>query len=343
MWPFKTRSNGGVTAAQVEIARQRATGTLKAGGYSGAESAIGLISRAFGAVTVQTRSGLISDALTPAFLSNVARVTATCGEALYAIRVRNGTLQLLPVNTFDVTGGLYPSSWMYQINLEGPSGSATQSVSAAEVLHFKYSQAKAEPWRGQGPLQLASVSDELARNITEALSAEASAPVGSVLPIPRTDGADSTVTALRGDLAGAKGDMLLVESMLESWGAGGRGTPEWGQRRFGANIPQPLIALHEAGFRQIVSAYGISPALFSDKAASAREAWRQVLFGVLLPLGRLFEMELELKLESEISFDWDALRASDLQGRARAFGALVKGGLDIKEAAAISGILNETD
>ena len=44
-----------------------------------------------------------------------------------------------------------------------------------------------------------------------------------------------------------------------------------------------------------------------------------------------------------VSFDFTQLAASDISGRARAFGSLVKGGMPMAEAAAVSGILIDDD
>ena len=46
----------------------------------------------------------------------------------------------------------------------------------------------------------------------------------------------------------------------------------------------------------------------------SREAWRLALFGVLSPLGRLVEAELQEKLEDTVTLSWQELRASDLSG-----------------------------
>lgn len=92
-------------------------------------------------------------------------------------------------------------------------------------------------------------------------------------------------------------------------------------------------------FREILSACGVSPSLFSETGTAAREAWRQLLFGVIQPLGKLIESELSEKLEATINFDFSELRASDLQGRARAFQSLVGGGMAVEKAASLSGLL----
>ena len=62
------------------------------------------------------------------------------------------------------------------------------------------------------------------------------------------------------------------------------------------------------------------------------------LFGVLSPLGRLVEAELQDKLEDTVTLSWQELRASDLSGRARAFQSMVGGGMEVERAAGLAGL-----
>ncbi len=69
-----------------------------------------------------------------------------------------------------------------------------------------------------------------------------------------------------------------------------------------------------------------------------RESWRQFLFGSVAPMARLIAAELSAKLETEVSLEFGELRASDLTGRARAFGTLRQNGVSIESAARICGL-----
>ena len=90
------------------------------------------------------------------------------------------------------------------------------------------------------------------------------------------------------------------------------------------------------------AACGFNTALWGgSQAASVREAWRLALFGVLSPLGRLVESELQEKLEDTVTLSWQELRASDLSGRARAFQSMVGGGMAVDQAVAVAGLMVE--
>ena len=86
-------------------------------------------------------------------------------------------------------------------------------------------------------------------------------------------------------------------------------------RRFGAEPPQSLVNLHEVATREVVAACGLNTGLWQDLgAATAREAWRLALFGVVAPLGRMVSAELTEKLNDAVTLGWQELRASDLSG-----------------------------
>ena len=105
--------------------------------------------------------------------------------------------------------------------------------------------------------------------------------------------------------------------------------------------PAPLVDLHQAASREVLAAVGVNPALFSaGDGTAAREAWRQLLFGVVAPLGRIVQHELQAKLETEVTISWEELRASDLSGRARAFQSMVGGGMDVTKAASLAGLMD---
>ena len=77
---------------------------------------------------------------------------------------------------------------------------------------------------------------------------------------------------------------------------------------------------------------------------AAREALRRWLHTTLHPLARAVQAELRAGLNApELSLNFDGLFASDLSGRARAFGSLVKSGMDIDRAAALAGLLADDD
>ena len=245
----------------------------------------------------------------------------------------------MPAQTHDVTGGPDPSTWEYRLTLGGPSRTETHEfVPATSVLHFRYAVDASTPWRGNGPVQVAALAGRLSAETVRALAEESSGPVGRLLGIP-VDGEDATVQGLKADIKNAAGRVALLET--GDWGnAGGDTKVDLKTERFGAEPPASMVELVSVASREIYAACGFNAALWGgSQAASVREAWRLALFGVLSPLGRLVEAELQDKLEDTVSLSWQELRASDLSGRARAFQSMVGGGMAVAEAVSVAGLM----
>lgn len=353
MWPFRKiekrsgAGSGSYTDAIVSAILSTTGGkTLSIPASTAAvEMATGVVCRAFQAAEVSGTTETVKTSLTSDFRGVTARTILRTGEALFLIRVSGGVIHLIPVDSSTVTGGPDPRTWTYELTCGGPGGSQTyKDVSPASVLHFRYAFDPGRAWQGVGPLQSATLAGRLAGNLAGALADEAGTARGYVLPIPRVNGLDESVDELRSDLGNADGGLYTVESMASmDFGtartAGGEG---WNVKRLGVNVPANIIQLQELATKEVLSMFGISPALFAGAdGTAAREAWRQALHGVIMPLARTIETELRAKLESpDLTLSFDRLFASDISGRARAFQSLVGGGMDVAKAANLSGLLN---
>ena len=294
------------------LALPTATGAL--------EACAGLVGRSFASAEVHGPPWA-QRALTPALLGLIGRELIRGGEVVLLIDGDADGLILRPVADFDVTGSFDESSWVYRVNLAGPSELRTRTVNAEGVVHVRYSFDPARPWRGVGPIQVATLAGRLSAETVQALADEASGPRGAFLPVPHSDGNDDTVTDLKADIRNLKGKVALVEGMGTGWEAGGAGRlADWQVRRVGAHPPSSLVTLLEQGRREIMGACGVPASLFDrSQDAAARESWRQFLHGNISPLGRIVAAELSDKLDMAMALDWTELRASDLAGRARAF------------------------
>lgn len=305
------------------------------------EAAAGVVGRAFMAAEVKAPSWA-TQALSPALLNMVGRSLIRRGEIVLAIDMAGTALRLWPVADHDVTGGYDPDGWAYRLNLAGPSEQTTRAGVAAEsVVHVQYAADPEEPWRGVGPIQAAALAGKLSAETVAALGDELAGPRGYVLPMPNTDGNDDSVTELKADLKKLSGQLALVESMTTAYNTATRrdAPADWEVRRIGARPPESIVMLADTATREILGACGISPALFDPKAAAAaREAYRQMLFSVIAPLGKIVEAELSKKLETAVKLTWAELRAADIQGRARAFQSLTGAGMEAAQATTLAGL-----
>ena len=326
------------TDAVLTLLQQRAAGNVPAdvGALGALEACAGEVGRAFAHCDVSAGSPSIMAALTPDLLELVGRSLIRHGELVCYLDTTGGDVRIIPAASHNVAGG--PTAWEYDVTLGGPSRTVSYyGIAADSVLHFRYAAHHTTPWRGQGPIEVAALAGRLASETVRSLADESSGPIARIMGIP-TDGADPTVTQFKLDIAAARGRLALIET--GDWGATNGAVLDLETKRVGPMPPQPLVDLAQQANNEIYAACGFNPALFTaGDAASLRESWRLALFGVIAPLGRKVASELNLKLPSDITLDWQELRASDLSGRARAFQSLVGGGMDIAQAAAVAGVL----
>ena len=343
LWPFgnklETRAES-YSDTLISAILSRAQGkSLAIPGATGAlEACIGLVGRAFAASEVSGPDSL-TRALTPSIMEMIGRSLIRTGELVLLIDTTAGKLRLIPAETHDVEGGPFPEEWEYRLTLGGPSRTITYDfVPAQSVLHFRYASDPSTPWRGNSPMDVATLAGKLSAETVRALADESSGPIGRLLGVP-IDGADASVSGLKSDIANARGKMAIIES--GDWGnAGGDAKVSLQSARFGAEPPASMVELLSASSQEVYAACGFNSALWGgSQAASVREAWRLALFGVLSPLGRLVQAELQDKLEDTVTLSWQELRASDLSGRARAFQSMVGGGMAVDQAVAVAGLM----
>ena len=348
MWPFN-RAHAEVressyTDALVQTIVNRAGGTSAAvpAATGALEASASMVARCFAAARVE---GLprYTAAVTPLCRSMIGRALIRRGEMVLQIAVGpDGDVRLFPASDWDVTGDFDPATWVYRVNLAGPSRfTMSQHVSAAGVVHARYQIDPDAPWRGIGPLQSAAIAGRLSAEVAQALADEASGPRGSLLPLP-VDGEDPTVTALKGDIRTLNGWIALVESVKTMHPGAATNAPrgEWQPVRLGANPPAGEVELMKTASREVYAATGVPADLFGGQEGTAqRESFRRFLHATIQPLGELVSAELTAKLDTPVRLNFDTLFAADLAGRARAFQSMVGGGMSADKAAALAGLM----
>ena len=351
----EVRATGGPFTDSIvgALLAEAAGGTIKdAGATAALEAAAGQYARAF-AVAAVTPANSTTRALTPSVLALMARDLLRRGEFVHIIQVDRDGVRLQPAGSppGDVRGGPDPLTWRYRADIFGPSGNVTRHVPAAAVVHGRYSIDPARPWYGIGPLGWASLTGRLHGALEGSLSDEAAGPTGHVIPIPASpddtdpdeDEADTDpLAALRADVAKLRGCTLLTETTSAGWGEGQSAAPhaDWRPQRIGADPPDSLPLLRTDSAAAILGACGCPAELVTGAdATAARESWRRFLHGSVMPLADLLAVELRAKLaEPALTLTFDRLMASDVQGRARAFQSMTKGGMEADRAATLAGL-----
>ena len=332
---FEKRQSEYTDAITQQILSASTGAAAEVGATSALETCSGLLGRAFASAKV---SGIRADAVTPECLMLAGRELIRRGEVAFRVVPGGMGVKLLPVSRWYVQGGPDPDSWVYELTMAGPTLVQTYSnVSAMDVIHVRANADPSRPWQGRAPAANASLAADLTARATKALVDEAGGPRGSFIPGPGT-----ATDAMAGDIKGAQGQTLLVESMASNAQAGGPPpSKDWLQVRFGFDAPDSLLSAMEMGSDSLMAAVGISAAIFRAKdAASSVASYRHFAHSVVSPLGRLVQMELQSKLDSpDLTLDFADLRAADVNARANSFRKLVEGGIETEKALALSGLL----
>ena len=270
---LETRSSGGLTDTFLAQLLARAEGKPLPLPLATAalEGCCGVIGRAFAAADV-VGPPMLADALNPYLLEMVGRALIRRGELVFLIDTSRGKLQLLPADSWDVDGGPRPDEWRYRVTLSAPSGTETyEAMPASAVCHFRYASEPSRPWRGLGPLGVASLAGRLSAETVNQLANESSGPQGSILGVP-VDGDDDVLSKLRSDIAAARGRVAFIEN--SDWGNTGTSGVDLETKRFGAAPPQALVNLQEVASREVIMAVGLNSGLWHDLGAATQHGKR---------------------------------------------------------------------
>ena len=308
-------------------------------GDGGALAAIETAARWWGlglaSATVQPANIALAS-ITPSVLDTIGRALCRSGESLHVIDVRNGRLTLTPTASWTVQGDADPASWMYLCTLNGPSTARTITREAASVLHVRYAPDPSRPWAGRSPVRLA-IDTARAAGLLETATAGELGFTQTQMLTPRRAASDFGVAETLTPDTMSK----IVAAFAEHVNVGAFVLPaDVTPSRLGPEPPDSFPLLRDRLENAMYAMHGIPPALVAVRGTGTamREAFRQVLHGLVRPLGALLAEELKAKLDPDAALSFDALRAGDITGSARALGSLVKAGLTPQAAAAIVGL-----
>ena len=259
-----------------------------------------------------------------------ARALALRGESLFLIRDR-----LIPIIDWDLsTRDGVPRA--YRVSIPEIGGGRSETVLAAEVLHFRVAPDPGTPWVGQAPLRRAQLTAGLLHTLEAALAeVYENAPLGSqVVPFPESQDVD--LETLGHGFRKRRGRVMLRESVNVSAAGGPAPAQDWRPQQVTPDLTgsQAVQSLAEAR-AAIFACYGVLPAMFAATAQGplVREAQRHLAQWVLQPIVAVMAEEASAKLASPVTIDVvRPAQAFDAGGRARAFGAMVNALTQAKEA-----------
>ena len=289
------------------------------------EACAGLWERSFAAA--------VSDMLDAPMLAMIGRALMLRGEFV-AIRL-DGVL--CAVAHWDIHGrSPSPAGWRYRLDCQTPDGQLTVRASGRDVFHARIGSQPDFPWRGYSPLSRMPETVRLLANMERSLADEQSGPTGHVIPVPTI----AAIGTMPSDIAAMKGRVVFGETARAGYGAGEGAAPhgDFRPQRIGPDTKQPTVLLREQVSQVVLAACGVPVELLHRaEGGGAREAWRRFLHGTIAPVGQVVGTEARRALGASGAINFDALFASDLAGRARAYQSLTGSGMDAGLAREICG------
>lgn len=259
-----------------------------------------------------------------------ARSLALRGECVFLIGDR-----LIPAVDWELTTRQgVPRA--YRLSLPEAGGNTSETVLAAEVLHFRTAPDPAAPWNGQAPLRRSSLTAGMLQTIEAALAeVYTNAPMGSqVVPFPESQEVD--LETLGAGFRGRRGRVLVRESVNVSAAGGPAPAQDWRPQDVTPDLrgmmPDAMLA---ASRQAICSAFGVLPGLFigEQQGPLVREAQRHLAQWVLQPLAMQMAEEASAKMGGRVFIDvMRPLQAFDSGNRARSAGAIISALAEAKAA-----------
>ena len=282
-----------------------------------------------GAMTLAEING--TDLIGRRVLAMAGRSLALRGEAVFLIRDD----RLVPVSDWDLsTRDGEPRA--YRLSVSEAGGGRTQTALAGEVLHIRIGSDPVAPWLGVAPLKRAQLTAGMLHAVETALSeAFENMPLGSqIVPFPETE--DTDLTKLARGFKGARGKLLLRESVQVTAAGGPAPAQDWRPSDVTPDLSRAMTRETLTAARDSVcGAFGVLPGLLYNATTGplVREAQRHLAQYTLQPVAALLAEEATLKLGQPVAVDvMQPLQAYDAGGRARAAASIVQALVQAKEA-----------
>ena len=319
----------GYTNAHLEAAGARAE-RLEAEAESIAyiETAVRILESAFELAEVSP------EVVDGCFLSSAVRCMALTGEAAYKIEAGNGGAAFTPVVIEQVRTRTY--------KLEG----IKRPVPIDDILHLTWSTMPGAR-RGRSPLRAASgylsavyggavSSLWIACLVERALLDESRLPVGALYSIPE-DYSEDEVIATGQQIEELHGRPALLSTPNVEAGAGNPNRKDWDPSRIQPDPTEGLLKLRDQLRSEIIGNLGVPVSMvLGSEEGPDREGARRLLQGTLRPLASRIGAEFRRKVKPiKILFP---NMGPDIQSKARAFKALVEGGIKPDKAASMTGL-----
>ena len=195
-------------------------------------------------------------------------------------------------------------------------------------------------------MQAARSTGQLVGGLETRQGEEASAPVGSIIPVSRADGDDPEDEAtdplfkLRADVRNARGRTLLPETQMATADPSQRPHGDWKSTRFGGCVPEEMVDLRTQAGMSVALACGVPLPLVEHLSTGIGQfrGWQRFMTSCTA-VWAIVADEVEAKLGVRPGLDLSTAGGNDLAGRSQAFGRLAgEGKLSSADALKVVGL-----
>ena len=272
-------------------------------------------------------------------LSSIARAMVAVGESNWLISVGStGGVVLLPVTASNVVGGPDPRTWLYTLQVPGPTQTVTLQRSGESILSFRLRTSASSPWKGRPAIDSTGTGALLAQ-LEAQMALEAKVTPARVITgggvadqagdITETIKAGGIVTLIHGSMISKEDSAGVRAGFVRN------------------EVTASSVSLHEKLSTLILGAMGVPSDLVtgSSSESGSRESMRRFGSTTIQNLMVTIAREWESKMGTALQWNLDQLRSSDEVSRARATGSraqavskLVDSGVPLPQALALAGV-----
>ena len=280
-------------------------------------------------------AGVPPDSIRPWLPWMAARLVQN-GEAVFVVRIVNGSPMLYPAHVVSLRGRL--DELIYDVEIIGPDRSIElRGLSRDSVAHLKLHPDPSRPWRGRSWLDVAGPDGVALARLVLRFCEETIGPTGKALArvAGASGGAVDWYKETSKTLSRMRGGISILGDNLQG------NTPP-AMFRLGVDVPGPVLQLYEKLGAAVAQSLGFPPQLVGITATGAtarRDTLATWVRGVVSGWVSTWAEEFARVLETP--FQWnmaESLQADNLPGRIRGAATLRAAGWSAEDAERLAGL-----
>ena len=306
---------------------------------SAVNSAIGYVSRALCAVPWQVDDLYWTGALNRSWTTTAIRSLLLTGNSVNIVGPDRAVLK--PVSGFTVWGN---DTWRYLVDLPRPEGDIVQRwILADGILHLKINVDQSEPWRGKSVF-CGRLAETVESNMTGFAKMKPLRIISAAVDEFTGDKSVMNEQTQEPYFRAKSHDYTRGGIFVESRSIANRGH-EMPAQYTDVNFDPSTsaVALRKDLVNEAWESCGILPGMRSDSlnGQAAKGLYAAWVDSWLRPLAELIGEQVSESLSTECSLDVSTLKVPSVVDQSLVVSKLVQGGVELEQAKAIAGILDE--